>query len=195
PTTTNFTLSFAALSGPIVVNDVIQDASPSLPGNVAINPNASNNNAVTFNALNTYTGTNSIGSGANGGGTVILGTSSNGPFGSSTAGPLGLGAITMNQTTTNPVITPAGADRTLSNAITLTGGFTAANSTPLNLSFTGPITLGTTGRSIVSNMVTGSALNLGDPAAPQTMTLNSTLTFSTGLSPGAGGLIVVNDAV
>src|SRR5205823_2953057 len=56
PTTTNLTLSLAALSGPIVVNDVIQNF-PTTSGNVTINPNANNSNAVTLNGANIYSGT------------------------------------------------------------------------------------------------------------------------------------------
>src|SRR5206468_2057898 len=114
------------------------------------------------NGANTYTGGTTIGpttagGGTIGGGVVQLGVSTVGNPGAIVSGPFGTGAVNMNVTASAnsstvviPVLVPLGADRTIANAITMTGGFQAANTTgtTFNLSLTGPIALGTTGQAI-----------------------------------------------
>jgi autotransporter-associated beta strand protein len=196
PTTTALTLSLAALSGPIVVNDVIQQPAATT-GNVNINPNNGDNLAVTLNGASTYTGTTTIGGGAAGGGIVLIGVSSVGA-----SGPFGTGTVIMNQTSTPPNLIPITADQTVANAITLTSGFFAASATaaqdatgPHNLTLTGPITLGSTGRVVTNNMVAGVALTLGSSTTPSTLTLGSTLTIQSQQTGAGTGTTIINDAI
>src|SRR5581483_7325288 len=95
PATSSFQLSFAALAGPIVVNDVMVNAAGQTD-TVVINPNAGNNNPVTLNGASTYTGNTTTGGGAVGGGPVLLGVSTVGNPGAITSGPFGTGTVIMN---------------------------------------------------------------------------------------------------
>src|SRR5439155_2111909 len=124
PATTSFQLSLAALSGPIVVNDVMVNAAGQTD-TVVINPNSGNINPVTLNGANTYTGGTTIGpttagGGTVGGGVVQLGVSTVGNPGAIVSGPFGTGAVNMNVTASAnsstvviPVLVPLGADRTI----------------------------------------------------------------------------------
>jgi fibronectin-binding autotransporter adhesin len=199
-TGTNQTVSFAALAGPIVVNDVIQDAS-GFSGNVTINPNNSNNNPVTFNNANTYSGTTALGNGANtGSGAVQLGTSTVGDFGGGiSSGPLGVGTITTSSTTaTPPALVPFNADRTLANAINLNGNLAAANSgaQTFNLNLTGPVLVGATGRSIINNMAGTLTLGKATTAdSPNAITLSQTAGQALTFNGASTSTTVVNDAI
>ncbi len=148
---------------------------------------------VTLNSLNTYSGDTSItGLALN----VRIGSNSNAfPGASFTAGPFGTGTIATNNTTTAPVFQPVGADRTVSNAINMTSGFTTSNvaGTPYILTLAGPISLGTTSRIISNNIPSGANLVLGAAASPSTLTIGSTLTIQSQVS-GTGSTIV-NDVV
>jgi fibronectin-binding autotransporter adhesin len=190
PTATNFTLSFAALNGPIIVNDVIQNAAGQT-GNVTINPNNGDTNTVTFTAVNTYTGPTTIGGGTNGGGTVAF----------STDQPFGTGTLVMNNTAgsggTPPNLQPLTGDRTLANPVTMTSGFFASNApgTAFNLTLTGPITVNATVNRTITNNMAGT-LTLGSAASPSTITLGvaagTQLQFQT---QNANSLTVVNSLI
>jgi hypothetical protein len=180
-------------TGATVINDVIQNGAPALATTVSYTTNG----PVALNAQNTYTGDTSI----TGVSTVFrIGANSNGlPGPSFTAGPFGTGTVTMNSTLP-PTLKPIGADRTIANAINMTLGFFTANGTlsedPTgnhNLSLTGPITLGATGRIITNNLASGTALTLGSAVTPSTISLGSTLTIQT--QTAGGGSTIINDAV
>jgi hypothetical protein len=125
-----------------------------------------------------------------------IGASSNDlPGPSFTAGPFGTGTIAINFT---PTLKPIGADRSIANAITMNFGFIAANGTAgedptgaHNLTLTGPITLGVTGRNITNNLSSGVALTLGSALAPSTLSLGNTLTITS----TSGGTTIINDAI
>ncbi|HEX4413735.1 MAG TPA: hypothetical protein VH107_08905 [Lacipirellulaceae bacterium] len=173
-------------TGGTVINDVVQNAAgnPS-PTTISL----AGTGVLTLNALNTYTGDTTITGQAE---NVRLGSSSNNlPGASFTAGPLGTGTVTLNNTTTAPVLTPVGADRSLSNAITLTSGMTATNlaGTPYSLTLAGPITLGANPRIISNNILSGASLVFGSATAPSTFTLNNSLTIQTQVA-GAGSTII-----
>jgi autotransporter-associated beta strand protein len=193
------TLDLNALAGPIVVNDVIQNANGPVVGNVRFNTSANDNNPVTLNAQNTFTGTATIGT--SGFGNVQLGVSSVGDFGSITSGPFGKGTlISSNTAATTPAIVPFGADRTVSNGVTLNGNLAAANAgaETFNLNLTGPIALGGTGRTINNKMA--GALTLGQStvgASANAITLSTTAGSGGALTFTGGGTstTVVNDVI
>jgi autotransporter-associated beta strand protein len=208
PTVTNLNLSLAALAGPIVVNDAIQNFSPTIIGNLVINPNAGDNNTVTLNGASTYTGTTTLNAGVNNSamGIIQIGVSSNAlPGPSFTSGPFGTGTVTPNNSTVPPNLQPVGADRVVSNAISLgNSGFFASTATaaqdptgPHNLTLAGPISMTTANRSLTNNMASGVALILGSTSAPSTLTLGTTagdvLTFQS--TAGFGPTTVVNDVI
>jgi hypothetical protein len=199
-TATGQNLSFAGLSGPIIVNDLIQDAT-GIPGNVSVNPNANNNSPVTFTAANVFSGNANLGGGSNAAsGQVRLGLSTTGDFGAISSGPLGVGTIVAVSTNaTTPPLTPFNADRTLSNAVNLNGNLSAANapSENFNLNLTGPITLtASAGRSIINNM-TGT-LTLGNSTvggSTQSVALSGTASQTLTFNGAGTATTVVNDAI
>jgi autotransporter-associated beta strand protein len=193
PTTTGLTLSLAAIAGPIVVNDVIQNATGTV-GNVAVNPQNGNSQPITFNGASTYTGNTTIGGGAVGGGMVNIGVSTVGGPGLITSGPFGTGTVIVNQTAAAPVLQPVGAGRTVANAVTLTSGVTASNAAgAFNLDLTGPISMPgtTTTRVITNNLQSGTTLTLGSQATPSTITAVGSVNFA----GAANSSTVVNDAI
>lgn len=204
PTTTNFTLSFAALAGPIVVNDVLQDANFQ-SDNVTFNPNNTNNNPVILNAANTYSGVTTIGaSAAASTGPVYLGTSTDADFGAISTGPFGKSSNVSFATNsnTNPALVPYNADRTLSNQLTLTGGatgggLTAANAPgqTFNLNLTGPVFMGGNNVSVTNNMAAAAKLTLGSAGTPQTITLSQTVGKTLTFAGQNTSTTVVNDVI
>ncbi len=196
PTVTALTLDLAALSGPIVVNDVIQDAAGT-SGNVRYNTNANNNSTVTINSQNTFTGTASVG--VNGFGNIQLGSSSIGDFGAITSGPFGVGTlVSTNTAATTPAIVPFGADRTVSNFVTLNGNLAAANAgaETFNLNLTGPISLGSVARSIKNNMAGTLTLGQATPAAStNAIMLSGTGGIALTFTGGATSTTAVNDVI
>jgi len=199
-TTASQTLSFAALNGPIVINDVIQNGTGG-PGNVAINPNVNDLLSVEFASQNIYTGNTTIGAGTNnnGGGITLVAVSSVTSGTSITSGPFGTGTLIFNQIgnqgSQTAVITPIGASQTVANPVTLNSGFVAANSgsAAFNLTFTGAVSMGTNSAIITNNMVTGTALTLGSAGtAATTMTLATTLQLQSLITSGP---TVINDLV
>ncbi len=182
-------------TGATVINDVIQNplSVPSPPAAI----NYSTSGPVALNAQNTYTGDTSLTSIST---NVRIGASSNAlPGPSFTAGPFGTGTVTMNSSSP-PTLKPIGADRTIANAINMTFGFITANPTVAedptgvhNLSLTGPITLGATGRNITNNLGPGVALTLGSAVTPSTIALGSTLTVQTQVA--GGGSTIINDVL
>jgi autotransporter-associated beta strand protein len=208
PTVTGLNTSLAALAGPIVVNDVIQNFSPTIIGNVVINPNAGDNNTVTLNGANTYTGTTTLNAGVNTAGTGIIqiGVSSNAlPGPSFTAGPFGTGTVTPNNTTVPPNLQPVGADRVVSNAISLNNsGFWASTASAAqdptgshNLTLAGQISEATASKIITNNMASGVDLILGASSAPNAIILGSSagqsLTFQS--TAGLGPTTIINDVI
>ena len=199
-TATGQNLSFGANSGPIVVNDVIQDAT-GIAGNISVNPNAGQNAPVIFNAQNTFTGNANLGSGGNAAsGQARLGVSTDGDFGAINSGPLGKGTIIAGTTSaTAPPLTPFNADRTLSNAVNITGNLAAANAPGenFNLNLTGPISMtGTATRQLINNM--SGTLTLGKSTlidSTQPLTLAGTATPVLTFAGGASSTTVVNDVI
>ena len=190
PTTGGQTVSIIGAGG-MVINDVIQNAAGAPSPATAFS--LTGTGTIAFNALNTYTGDTTVAGLAE---TIRFGASSNAlPGATFTAGPLGTGNLILNNTTTAPVMQPVGADRTVSNAITMTSGFTASNvaGTPHSLTLAGPITLGATSRIISNNIPNAASLVLGAAAAPSTFTIGSTITIQSQVA-GAGSTII-NDAV
>jgi fibronectin-binding autotransporter adhesin len=192
PTAVGLTLTFAG-TGTTVINDVIQNSAPANTATVSYTTSG----PVALNAQNTYTGDTSL----TGTSTIFrIGANSNGlPGPSFTAGPFGTGTVMMNSSFP-PILKPIGADRTVANAITMTSGFFTANGTAgedptgnHNLSLTGPITLGATGRNLTNNLASGVALTLGSAVTPSTISLGSTLTIQT--QTAGGGSTIINDAV
>jgi fibronectin-binding autotransporter adhesin len=186
------TLTFAG-TGTTVINDVIQNSAPATTATVSYTTSG----PVALNAQNTYTGDTPL----TGVSTIFrIGASSNGlPGPSFTAGPFGTGTVTMNNSSP-PTLKPIGADRTIANAIVMTTGFFIANGTAgedptgnHNLSLTGPIMLGATGRNLNNNLAGGVALTLGSAVTPSAITLGSTLTIQT--QTAGGGSTIINDAV
>ncbi len=194
----NANLSLVGVMGPIVVNDVIQDAT-GIAGNISVNPQT-DNFPVTFNAANTFTGNANLGGGSAATGQIRLGLSTDGDFGAINSGPLGVGTIVANCTNaTTPPLTPYNADRTLSNAVNINGNLGAANAPTenFNLNLTGPISVvAATSRSIFNNM-TGT-LTLGKSTvvdSTQPVTLSGTGTVTLTFAGGDSSATVVNDVI
>lgn len=146
-------------TGRYVINDVIQNSSPGNPNNLSLTTTSS----VTFKAQNTYSGTTTLTSSGSSPVTVLLGTNSNDlPGASFTSGPLGTGTVIMNNSSGPPILVPLSADRTVSNAITMTTGFFAASASaaqdptgPHNLTLAGPMSPTTSGRVLTNNLAPG----------------------------------------
>jgi hypothetical protein len=181
-------------TGATVINDVIQDASPAPSPAAAVGYSISG--TVSLNAQNTYTGNTSL----DGAGAIFrIGTNSNGLAGASfTAGPFGTGTVSQNSSTV-PTFKPIGADRIVSNPMTLNFGFTVTNGTASedptgnhSLTLAGPITLGAASRSITNNLASGNSLNLGTIFGPSILSLGSSLFFQ---SQTGGGTTIINDTV
>ena len=118
-----------------------------------------------------------------------IGSSSNGlPGAAFTAGPFGTGTLKLNNAVTTPVLTPVGADRTVSNPITLASGFSASNlaGTPYSLTLAGPIETAAANRIITNNIPSGASLVLGSATAPSTFGMNG-ITFQ------GTGTTIIND--
>jgi hypothetical protein len=173
-------LTFAALRGPIVVNDVIQN-SGTIAGNVIINPTV--NFPVTFANVNTYTGTTTVGSGTTSYPLIVQ---------ISTDQPFGTGSLIVNSSYSgNVTLLPLGGNRTLPNPVNLVSTTFVANApgTAFNLTLAGPIS-GNYGQGLWNNMA--GTLTLGSAAAPSTIILGSLLDFGTN---NTGCLTVVNDLI
>jgi hypothetical protein len=124
-----------------------------------------------MNALSTYTGSTLIGNGANG--IVQFNHDYNA---GDPSGPFGLGTLSTNNSGT---LQPIGGNRTLANPLIISDNAMNSRLTVSNapadasgLTFTGPITMETAGRSIRNNFTaTGGILTLGSAASPSTFTL------------------------
>ena len=91
--------NFAALTGPMVINDVIQNSptTPAISTNVIFNPQGPDMYSIQINGASTYPGTTMLGGGANASiGAFLIGVSTNGPPGAFTIGPFGTSTVTMN---------------------------------------------------------------------------------------------------
>ncbi len=189
-TTASNALNLGALGGPIIINDVMQNAG-AIAGVLGVNVQAGDVNPVTINSINTYTGATTLGGAAFASmGPILLG--SNQPFGT-------VGTVTTNNSTSNPTIMPVGADRTLVNAITMTTGFVVATATlaqdptgPHNMTLTGNMTV-STAQSLVNNLNAAETLTLGAAATPATLSLSVAAANLTLNSTGA--TTVVNDLI
>jgi hypothetical protein len=105
------------------------------------------------------------------------------------------------------VFQPVGGDRTIANDwffvnaifVGSTASAPLVDTTPHNLTLTGNVTLGATGRILTNNLPAGVALNFGaDTASTSTLTLSSPLTFQTQTNVAGtdgGGKAVINDAI
>jgi hypothetical protein len=192
------TLTFAG-TGTTIINDVIQNSAPANIATVSYTTIGS----VALNAQNTYTGDTVLaGTSATISTVFRIGANSNGlPGPSFTAGPFGTGTVNVSTSSAfAPTFKPIGADRTISNAISMSVGFFVANGTASedptgnhNLSINGPITLGATSRNLTNNLAAGVALTLGSAATPSTISLGSQLTIQT--QTAGGGSTIINDAV
>ncbi len=211
-TTANFNPSNNGSSAAtLVINDVIQDATPA-PATAAIVQYSSNgNNTPEGNLLitgaNTYAGATTFAAQTTG--TFIamnvgIGVSSVGNPGSITSGPFGKGTVTFNNGNAPPVLVPYGADRTVANALTLTSGFFAANApttgtgitvdpagTTHNLFLTGPIS--DPGKVITNSMSPGVAMYLGSSTTSSTITMTGATKFQTQLNLAGAGTTIIYD--
>lgn len=172
--------------------------------NVTINPQAQDvTGIVALSGANTYGGITTLGGGTVGGGGVLLGASSVVSGTNIVFGPFGRGKVITFQLATPPTLVPIGADRSVANPFMLDSGFSVANaaSNAFSLTLTGPmgepVSLINTTIGITNSMVAGSALTLGDAAAPSQITLGTTAGPTTLRldSPAGTGTTVVNDAI
>jgi fibronectin-binding autotransporter adhesin len=172
-----------------VINSAIQDVPGAAPTNAGAATFNGAGGTLQLNGMSTYSG----GTNLSGAGTIIqIGANSNAPF---TAGPFGTGPVTLNNTT-NPILQPFGADRTIANAINLTTGVVVSNVTgsAFNMTFSGPIALTAAVNRTVNNMLApGAMLTLGSAATPSTITLGGTA--GTFLIIAGAGATVVNDVI
>ena len=173
-------------SGSTVINDVIQDAPGGLTPATAIS--LSGTGAVAFNASTRLPATRLLPGRRKTFGSEQAQMRCRGDVHCRSAGDWN---SDFKQHVDCPVLQPVGADRTVSNPITLTSGFTASNvgGTPVSLTLAGPITLGGTSRIISNNIPNAANLVLGAAAAPSTFTIGSTITIQSQVA-GAGSTIV-----
>lgn len=179
-----------AVSGPIVLNDVIQDTSKPNASQVYIGGTS----RLTINSQNTY----SCGTQLTSPSTIIgLGTSSIGLPGAITSGPFGTASFSFNNSET---FEPIGADQVIANGIGINHGIVVENASladdptgPHNLTFIGPIGFSGLDSSLTNNMVPGVAFTLGSTTQPSTVSLASTLTIKN--TVGGGGTTIINDAI
>jgi autotransporter-associated beta strand protein len=206
-TTASNTLALdTSLSSTLVINDVIQDGT--VAGGIIYNSIGNNTpeGTMQINGANTYSGTTSFGNQTSGTFAALftqINVATTGSPGSIVSGPFGKGTVSFANTNAPVVLQPFGADRTVANAITLNAGFFAQNPSAVadpsgshSLTLSGPVTMGTTGRTVTNNLVAGTTLNIGSSASPNTMTLSNTLQFQTQAASGVGGgVTVINDTV
>jgi hypothetical protein len=71
------------------------------------------------------------------------------------------------------------------------------DTTPHNLTLTGNVTLGTTGRVLTNNLPAGVSLNFGSATVTSNLTLSNTLTFQAqvGITGAGGGKTIINDPI
>jgi hypothetical protein len=177
----------APITGPGILNSTIRTGS------------------LNLNAQSTYSG-GTFFNATNGGEqpAIRLGVDSVGLPGAVVSGPLGTGIITT--ASGNPaVFQPVGGDRTIANDWAFTnaifvGAIASAplvDPTPHNLTLTGAVTLGSTGRVLTNNLPAGVSLNFGSSTVTSNLTLNSVLSFQTQIAAAGagGGKVVINDPV
>jgi fibronectin-binding autotransporter adhesin len=171
-----------------IVNDVIQDPAPgggAASGSVRFA--GQDDGTTSVMGLNTYTGPTHF----DGWTTVRIGSSSNVE---NTAGPFGTGTLMFNAFFKN-MLQPIGGNRTVANPISLIEGMTVENATggTDSLTFTGPISVTSSGRQIDNYFGTnGGTLTLGSAANPSTITLHA---IGGNLTFGGTGTTVINDII
>ena len=196
---TGFMNLSGAFAGALTIDQPITGASGILSSTITTG-------SLNLNAQSTYGGGtffNSTGSGQQG--AIRLGVDTVGTPGAITSGPLGTGIITT-QSGNPAVFQPVGGDRTIANdwnfvnAIFVGSIATAplVDPTPHNLTLTGAVNLGSTGRVLTNNLPAGVSLNFGSATVTSNLTLSSVLSFQTqtaisGLT--GGGKTVINDPI
>lgn len=202
PTTANSSSNITAITGPIVINDVIQNTADAST-NVIFNSQNQDFYSIQFNAASTYPGSTGLGNGAFANmGAFLIGVNTVSSGTSITSGPFGQSTVYMGNTTSVPDLVPLGADRTLANPLVVgnnSGGPVGANGSGFAVSNywintvnergtvtqfvktdpTGNHNLNLTGnitvstsRTINNNMASGEALYLGSAANPALLSLN-----------------------
>jgi hypothetical protein len=158
--------------------------------------------ALNLNAQSTYSGGTFFNM-TTGQPAVRLGVDTVGPPGAVVSGPLGTGTITT-QSPLPAVFQPVGGDRTLANdwifvnAIFVGSTVSApvVDPTPRNLTLSGNITLGSTGRVMTNNLPAGVALRLGSEGGSATISLGNRLSIQTQAQSGAdGGVTIINNPI
>jgi hypothetical protein len=134
---------------------------------------------------------------------IRLGVDTVGSPGAVTSGPLGTGVIST-MSAFPAVFQPVGADRTIANDWAFTNAIFVGSTlsaplvdaTPHNLTLSGNISLGTTGRVLTNNMPAGVALYLGVDTVTSTISLGNRLSFQTQAISGTdGGVTIINDPI
>jgi fibronectin-binding autotransporter adhesin len=162
--------------------------------------------SLNLNAQSTYSGGTTFNA-TNGGEqpAIRLGVDTVGSPGAVESGPLGTGSITTQSG--NPVVfQPIGGDRTIANDwlfvnaifVGATASAPLVDTTPHNLTLTGPVALGTSGRILTNNFPAGVSLNFGSSTVTSNLTLSSALTFQTQTSIAGttgGGKAIINDPI
>ncbi len=139
--TTSVSTGTTTAVGMIVFNGVLSEAAGSASGLTVLLSNGNNAGTVfstdEFNNQNTYSGgTTMSGQGCQ----VIVGSSSQGPAGAPTSGPLGTGTVLVNDSTQLPKIQATNGAQTVGNNFTLTSGLVVQGTN--NLTLTGTLSGG-----------------------------------------------------
>jgi hypothetical protein len=174
----------APITGPGILNSTITS------GSLNLNAQSTYSGGTFFNATTTQPA-------------IRLGVDTVGSPGAVTSGPLGTGTITT-ASGFPAVFQPVGGDRTIANEWIFTNAIFVgsvvsaplADPIPHNLTLTGPITLGTTGRVLTNNQPAGVAFLLGSSTVQSNISLNNRLSFQTQANSGTdGGVTIINDPI
>jgi hypothetical protein len=158
--------------------------------------------ALNLNAQSTYSGGTFFNMTA-GQPAIRLGVDTVGTPGAVVSGPLGTGTITT-QSPLPAVFQPVGGDRTIANdwvfvnAIFVGSTLSAplVDTTPRNLTLSGNITMGTTGRVMTNNLPAGVSLFLGPEGGSAMISLGNRLSIQTQPLSGAdGGVTIINSPI
>lgn len=178
----------AATSGAsVVINDVIVDPSVGL-GTVALK--GVSGGIIQINSLNTYSGTTAFN-----GATGSLVRFNHDFNAGDPSGPFGTGTMYFNNTANNQ-LQPVGGDRILANPLALNFGFvisTDPDEAAHSLTFTGPITETSLGRTLTNSLASGATLTLGSSSNPSTITLPPS--NSQGTTIAGTGATVIYDSI
>jgi len=162
----------------------------------------SSNGTIRFTGQSTYSGVTNLTSGNN---TIIqIGSSSVMSGASIVSGPFGTG-IALANSSTNSFFEAVGGDQTVANPINMLFGMTVlsaptsgANADPLagvhNLTFSGPITMGTAGRTLALNFSGTNSLSIGGTSA-STWTLPTSSNQTTTIAMSNAANLFLNDVI